>query len=134
MTRISFRHHFVFLVLTAAIFCCVGGVFFIHRVSKMRTRISAEQILVDMVTEFNDQPIRVAEEMTPEQYFDNPKILELCRAISEKQHERVRELIPNVDLNTQGSGGITLLYWAYFSNDLESFKLLLQAGADRTCS
>ncbi len=68
--------------------------------------------------------------MTPEQYFDNPKILELCRAISEKQHERVRELIPNVDLNTQGSGGITLLYWAYFSNDLESFKLLLQAGAD----
>ncbi len=130
MTRITSRHRFGFWVLAAAVLCCVGGGFLAYRVSKMRTRISAEQILANMVIAFNSQPIRVAEGMTPEQYFKEPKVLELCHAISEKQHDRVRELMPGVDLNTQGSGGITLLYWAYFSNDLESFKLLLQAGAD----
>ncbi len=47
-----------------------------------------EQAVVDMLAAYNNRSIRVAEGLTPEQYFKEAKILELCHAISEKQHER----------------------------------------------
>ncbi len=130
MIKFSIRSYLILFGAMAAALSCFVVVFFVDRVSRMRVRISAEQVLMNTIIAFNNQPIRIAEEMTPEHYFKDPNVLELCHAISEKQHDRVRELMPGVDLNTRGNNGITLLHWAYFSNDLESFKLLLQGGAD----
>ncbi len=101
-----------------------------YRMSKMPVHTSDEQAVVDMVAAYNNRSIRVAEGLTPEQYFKEPRILELCHAISENQHDRVQELIQSINLNAQGDGGITFLYWAYFCKDLKSFERLLEAGAD----
>ncbi len=130
MARFSYRKLTVLSTVAAVALLGVTAILGLCILSKFRVPVSVEEAVLDTVIAFNNQPIRVAEEMNPKQYFDDPKILELCHAISEKQHDRVRELMPTVDLNTRGTGGINLLYWAYFSNDIESFKLLLQAGAD----
>jgi len=59
----------------------------------------------------------------PEFYFDDPKILELCRAVDKREMRKMDlllsgEILPfdkrgeKVDVNHQGKDGMTVLFWA----------------------
>ncbi len=68
---------------------------------------------------------------TAEVFFDDPSVIELCRAIEASDIERMRELIADgVDVNALGRDSMTPLLWAFPDGKLERFELLLQSGAD----
>ncbi|MBX9652335.1 hypothetical protein K2Y11_01820 [bacterium] len=66
-----------------------------------------------------------------EQFFDDPKVVELCHAIERNDIKEVEKLIKDgVNINTAGRGNMTPLFWAYPGDHLQIFKLLLAHGAD----
>ncbi len=73
--------------------------------------------------------LSVTEDLLPSQFFDQPEIIELCRAISDRNFQELERLIETVDVNTQGANGVTPLFWAYFAGNVKAFELLLEAGA-----
>lgn len=67
----------------------------------------------------------------PAIYFSDKKIQQLCLAISANKLDEVKTLLQNgVDVNAQGDGGITPLFWSYSQEKPEAFRLLLESGAD----
>jgi hypothetical protein len=66
-----------------------------------------------------------------EDYFDNPQVIALCRAIEGNDLAEIDRLVDaGVDVNRKGNGNMTLLLWAFPDNKLERFKRLLEHGAD----
>jgi hypothetical protein len=66
-----------------------------------------------------------------EDYFDDPQVIALCRAIEANDLAQIDWLIAaGVDVNAQGKGKMTPLLWAFPDNKLERFKRLLEHGAD----
>ncbi len=66
-----------------------------------------------------------------DQYFRNPKTIELCRAIEAKDLVRVRQAIADgADVNDRGTGNMNPLMWAFMDGKLEIFTHLLESGAD----
>ena len=64
-------------------------------------------------------------------FFSTEEDLQICRAISDPAHEKLAELLKGrTDLNGSGKDGVTFLFWAWMVNDLKSFQILLEAGAD----
>ena len=50
-----------------------------------------------------------------EDYFDDPQVIELCRAIEQKDLVLVDKLITErTDVNTKGKDNMTPLLWAYY--------------------
>jgi ankyrin repeat protein len=66
-----------------------------------------------------------------EEYFDDPLVIALCKAIEENDTAEIDRLVAaGADVNALGKGNMTPLLWAYPDNKLERFKRLLEHGAD----
>jgi uncharacterized protein len=65
------------------------------------------------------------------EYFDDPKVVELCRAIEANDIAKIDALVADgADVNAQGKGKMTPLLWAFPDNKLDRFKRLLEHGAN----
>ncbi|WP_442483924.1 ankyrin repeat domain-containing protein [Aeoliella sp. SH292] len=70
-----------------------------------------------------------------EEYFDDDKVVQLCRAIEQDDLVEMRRLIElGVEINAVGKKGVTPLLWAFPDFRLERFRLLLEHGADPNVS
>jgi hypothetical protein len=66
-----------------------------------------------------------------EDYFDDPQVIALCRAIEANDLFEMERLVKaGADVNAQGKGKMTPLLWAYPDNRLPRFKWLLEHGAN----
>ena len=66
-----------------------------------------------------------------EDYFDDPNVVRLCRAIeAEDLLEMERAIKEGADVNAQGVGKMTPLLWAFPDNKLPRFECLLKHGAN----
>jgi hypothetical protein len=66
-----------------------------------------------------------------EDYFDDPKVVALCKAIEANDLNEIDRLVAaGADVNAQGKGKMTPLLWAFPDNKLQRFKRLLEHGAD----
>ncbi len=66
-----------------------------------------------------------------EDFFTDPKVIELCEAIERNDLPSMENLIAEgANVNAVGEGGMTPLLWAYPDNKIERFELLLKHGAD----
>ncbi len=71
------------------------------------------------------------DQLVPKLYFSSKDELEICQAISDSDHVKLEKLLKGrTDLNGKGKDGVTFLFWAWMVNDLKSFRILLDAGAD----
>ena len=65
-----------------------------------------------------------------EEFFTDPKVIELCKAIEAKDLTKIDELVKSgVDVNARGRGNMTPLLWAFPMGE-EVFRRLLEHGAD----
>lgn len=66
-----------------------------------------------------------------EDYFDDPKVIALCRAIEADDIAEIDRLVAaGANVNAQGKHKMTPLLWAYPDNKLKRFKRLLELGAN----
>ncbi|MEY4244938.1 MAG: hypothetical protein RLZZ245_2523 [Verrucomicrobiota bacterium] len=66
-----------------------------------------------------------------EDYFTDPKVIALCRAIEANDLAEMDRLVKaGADVNAQGKDNMTPLLWAFPDNNLPRFKWLLEHGAD----
>jgi ankyrin repeat protein len=66
-----------------------------------------------------------------EDYFDDPKVIALCKAIQEKDIAKIDKLVADgADVNAKGKGNMTPLLWAFPENKPEVFKRILEFGGD----
>lgn len=66
----------------------------------------------------------------PKEYFDDPKEIALCKAITRSDVAKIDELIADgVDVNKRGKDGMTFLLWAYPAGEA-AFKRILEHGGD----
>jgi ankyrin repeat protein len=66
-----------------------------------------------------------------EDYFTDPKVIALCRAIEANDLAEMERLVQaRADVNARGKGNMTPLLWAFPDNHLPRFKWLLEHGAD----
>lgn len=66
-----------------------------------------------------------------EDFYDDPQLIELCRAIEADDLEKIQQLInAGVDVNARGKDNMTPLMWAFPDEKLPRFEMLLKAGAD----
>lgn len=78
-----------------------------------------------------ERTLREREGWVPQDFFEVPDAIRACKAITSRDQQQLQALIDaGLDVNLSGKAGITLLYWAFVSDNLEAFKLLLESGAD----
>lgn len=66
-----------------------------------------------------------------EEYFDDPQVIALCKAIEKNDIAEIDRLVAaGADVNALGKENMTPLLWAYPDNQPERFKRLLEHGAD----
>lgn len=66
-----------------------------------------------------------------EDYFDDPQVQSLCKAIENDDVKEMERLIAaGADANSPGKDGMTPLLWAFPDRKLERFECLLRHGAD----
>jgi ankyrin repeat protein len=66
-----------------------------------------------------------------EDYFTDPKVIALCRAIEANDLAEMERLVQaGADVNARGKGNMTPLLWAFPDDHLPRFKWLLEHGAD----
>ncbi len=66
-----------------------------------------------------------------EDYFDDPKVVALCKAIQLKDIANIDMLVTDgADVNAKGKGNMTPLLWAFPENKPEVLKRILEHGAD----
>ena len=66
-----------------------------------------------------------------EDYFTDPKVIALCRAIEANDLAEMERLFQaGTDVNARGKGNMTPLLWAFPDNHVPRFKWLLEHGAD----
>lgn len=79
----------------------------------------------------NDIPFHKRFKWNAEDFFDDPKVIALCRAIEAKDLREIDRLIANgSDANALGKDNMTPLLWAFPTQDLAVFTKILKAGAD----
>jgi hypothetical protein len=65
-----------------------------------------------------------------ENYFSDPKTIELCRAIEKQDVEEMQRIIDSgADVNAKGKDNMRLLLWSYHGGE-EVMECLLKNGAD----
>ena len=68
---------------------------------------------------------------TAEDYFTDPKVSALCKAIEAKDLAEMDRLVKaGADVNAQGKGKMTPVLWAFPDDQLPRFKWLLEHGAN----
>lgn len=71
------------------------------------------------------------ENWTPGKFFGETDSMEAAKAIASGDNEKLQDIIKTHRESTaQGKHGLTLLHWAYLTDNLEAFKLLLDSGFD----
>ncbi|MFN7814139.1 MAG: ankyrin repeat domain-containing protein [Planctomycetia bacterium] len=66
-----------------------------------------------------------------EDYFTDPKVIALCKAIEANDLEEMDRLVKaGADVNAQGKGKMTPLLWSLPDHQLPRFKWLLEHGAN----
>ena len=66
-----------------------------------------------------------------EDYFNDPQVVALCRAIEANDIAEIARLVmAGANVNAQGKGRMTPLLWAFPDNKLDRFQRLLEHGAD----
>lgn len=66
-----------------------------------------------------------------EDYFDNPQVIALCKAIEANDLKEIDRLVADgANVNAKGKGNMTPLLWAFPDNKSKRFKKLLEHGAD----
>ena len=66
-----------------------------------------------------------------EDFFSDPKVIGLCRAIEAEEITKIKEWIAaGADVNARGKDNMTPLLWAFPDNKLARFRILLEHGAD----
>ncbi len=66
-----------------------------------------------------------------EDYFTDPKVIALCKAIEAKDLAEMDRLVKaGADVNAQGKGKMTPVLWAFPDDQLPRFKWLLEHGAN----
>jgi hypothetical protein len=66
-----------------------------------------------------------------EDFFSDPKVIGLCRAIEAEDITKIKEWIAaGADVNARGKDNMTPLLWAFPDNKLARFRILLEHGAD----
>jgi ankyrin repeat protein len=66
-----------------------------------------------------------------EDYFDDTKVIALCRAIETNNIKKVEQLVAEgANLNSQGKDNMTPLLWSFPDKKLACFTRLLELGAD----
>ncbi|PAJ71966.1 hypothetical protein CJF42_23800 [Pseudoalteromonas sp. NBT06-2] len=69
--------------------------------------------------------------MPIEKIFTREDSLKLAEAVKEKRHDEIKKLLTSeVDINAQGKGGFTVLMVAMLKDDIDTFSLLLESGAN----
>ena len=68
---------------------------------------------------------------TPEFFFKNSKVVELCKAISNNDEAKIDSLLKQgVDVNSIGKDGMNPLLWALSFNDIKTFEMVLKKGGN----
>lgn len=66
-----------------------------------------------------------------EDYFEDPLVVELCKAIEANNLEGIDSLVAEgADVNAIGKGNMTPLLWSFPDDHIERFQKLLEHGAD----
>ena len=66
-----------------------------------------------------------------EDYFTDPQVVALCRAIEANDLAEMERLVQEgADVNARGKGNMTPLLWAFPDNKIARFKRLLEHGAN----
>ena len=66
-----------------------------------------------------------------EDYFTDPKVIALCKAIEANDLAEMDQLVKaGADVNAQGKGKMTPVLWAFPDDQLPRFKWLLEHGAN----
>ena len=66
----------------------------------------------------------------PDKYFTSPEAIEAAEAIARRRPAELARMISGgLDVDHRGRIGMNLLKWSLFSNCLECFETLLEAGA-----
>ena len=69
--------------------------------------------------------------MKIEQHFEDPLMIVLAKAIEEQSLSDIQNLIiQGADINAKGNEGMSPLFWALTKQKAESFKFLLERGAN----
>ena len=69
--------------------------------------------------------------MQPDQYFDNPKEVQLANAVATGNLTLAQQSLDDgVDVNRVGREGMTPLFWAISKQNLQGFRWLLDHGAN----
>ena len=69
-----------------------------------------------------------------ENYFSDPKTIELCRAIEKQDVEEMQRIIDSgADVNAKGKDNMPILLWAYPAGE-QGMECLLKNGATRMLS
>jgi hypothetical protein len=66
----------------------------------------------------------------PEKFFESRELVSAAEAIARHDIVALSESVDTgLDVNQQGSFGMTLLHWAFVNENVEAFRALLEAGA-----
>lgn len=77
------------------------------------------------------QTIAGRKKWRPSDFFTSANELRICEAVSAGDIEELTSLVKSgAELNTPGKYGVTVLFWAFFEEDMLAFKVLLEHGAD----
>lgn len=69
--------------------------------------------------------------LVPEKVFDDENVVKLVYSIQFRNEKKIKELIVNgVDIDYKGSREITPLYYFFLKRDYNSFKRMLELGAN----
>lgn len=98
---------------------------------RVTRRVQSFRSMVDDVLLQEEKTVWQQEGWVPGDFFSDPKMQQVCHAISDKDSEVLRQQLAALDdPNRLGASGATLLHWAFFDDNLPAFELLLEEGVD----
>jgi len=122
------------IVLFCAIVLAASAIMIGRRARRVADNMDKAMVFaksIDDAIHYRERSYREREGWAPEDFFQTTEAIRACEAISSGDRARLRELIDSgLDVNSSGKKGVTLLYWAFFDDNLEAFKQLLAFGAD----
>jgi ankyrin repeat protein len=78
-----------------------------------------------------ERALRELQQMQARDYFEDPLQRALIEAVEGRDASKVRTVLEQgADVNAVGREGMTPLFWALAKQNLDGFKVLLEAGAD----
>jgi len=125
-----------FLSVAFVLFLSIGGI--ILTGCKEEDRKNAAILLGGIAGSFSQSPLLQRDISfhkrflwNAENFFDDPQVIALCRAIEAKDLQEIdRLIVAGADVNAQGKDNMTPLLWAFPLCNLDVFTQILEAGAN----